>query len=36
MILQNHYLDKDKSFQKLLTLELGSFYLIHCTLICYA
>ena len=35
MILQNHFLDQDKSFQKLLNLELGSIYLLHCTLIWY-
>ena len=32
MILQNHSLDQDKSFQKLLSLELGYVYLAHCTL----
>ena len=36
MILQNHSLDQDKSFQKLLSLELGYVYLAHCTLIWYA
>ena len=33
MILQNHSLDQDKSFQKLLSLELGYVYLAHYTLI---
>ena len=36
MILQNHSLDQGKSFQKLLSLELGYVYLAHCTLIWYA
>ena len=35
MILQNHSLDQDKSFQKLLSLKLGYVYLAHCTLIWY-
>ena len=36
MILQNCSLDQDKSFQKLLSLELGHVYLVHCTIILYA
>ena len=36
MILQNHSLDQDKSFQKFLSLELGYVYLAHYTLIWYA
>ena len=36
MILQNYSLDQGKSFQKLLSLELGHVYLAHCTLIWYA
>ena len=36
MILQNCSLDQDKSFQKLLSLELGHVYLAHCTIILYA
>ena len=35
MILQNHSLDQDKTFQKLLSSELGYVYLAHCTLILY-
>ena len=35
MILQNYSLDQDKSFQKLLSLQLGYVYLAHCTLIWY-
>ena len=35
MILQNHSRDQNKSFQKLLSLELGHVYLAHCTLIWY-
>ena len=33
MILENHFLDQDRAFQKLLSLELGYVYLAHCTLI---
>ena len=36
MILQNYSLDQDKSFQKLLKLELGYVYLAHHFLIWYA
>ena len=36
MILQNHSPDQDKSFQKLLSLELGYVYLAYSTLIWYA
>ena len=35
MTLQNYSLDQDKSFQKLLSLQLGYVYLAHCTLIWY-
>ena len=36
MALQNLSLDQDKSFQKLLKLELGCVYIAHYTLIWYA
>ena len=36
MILQNHSLDQDKSFQKLLSLELECVYLVLWILIWYA
>ena len=35
MTLQNYSLDQDKSFQELLSLQLGYVYLAHCTLIWY-
>ena len=36
MNLQNDSFDQDKSFQKLISLEIGYVYLAHCTLIWYA